>query len=122
MKNLDGLTLQEEPVKFWCLQALLAAIDSGRYAALEPGQRDAVKQALMGWMQGSAGTAEAYVKNKFASLLVELYLTGDWPSFFHDLIAAVPRGHHVADVVLRPLRGVSLPLGIRRKAACSVDD
>ena len=124
-ESWDGLQLslrmlsesKQPQVKFWCLQALLAAIDSGRYAALEPGQRDAVKQALMGWMQGSAGTAEAYVKNKFASLLVELYLTGDWPSFFHDLIAAVPRGHHVADVFIRTLRCVDEEIGCREAQA-----
>ena len=94
----------KQTVKFWCLQTVLAAIESGRYMALEQPQRDAVTQSLMVWLTEASAGAEGYLKTKLATVFVHLYLTGTWPSFFQDLVRVVPLGLHVADVYIRTLR------------------
>jgi hypothetical protein len=111
---LQMLTESTNPnVKFWCLQTVLDAVEAGRFKALEQSQRDAVKQSLMVWMTEASAAAEVFIKNKFAKVLIQLYLTGLWPSFFHDLVSAVPLGHHVADLFIRTLKCVDEEIACR---------
>eukprot|EP01051_Picozoa_sp_SAG22_P015360 SAG22_NODE_1994_length_3189_cov_3.276375_2_plen_910_part_01 len=94
-------------VKFWCLQSVVEAIASGHYGQLEDGQRAAVKTALVGWLQEPQNfAADSYVKNKFSVTVVRVFLTGDWPTFFHDLLSFVPTGQHAADIFVRVLQVV----------------
>eukprot|EP01052_Picozoa_sp_SAG31_P000762 SAG31_NODE_22_length_33849_cov_13.713096_10_plen_951_part_00 len=96
-----------EAVKFWCLQSVVEAIDGGLYAQLQEAQRAAVKTALVGWLQDSANVAaQNYVKNKFSVCLVRCFVTGDWPTFFHDVLSFVSTGQHAADIFVRVLRVV----------------
>ena len=111
---LQLLTGSSNPnVKFWCPQTVLDTIETGRFKAFGEPQRDGLKQSLMVWMTESSAAAEVFIKNKFAHVLLQLYLTGLWPTFFHDLVNAVPLGHHVADIFIRTLQCVDDEIACR---------
>jgi hypothetical protein len=115
-QSWDGLRLslqtlaqsEKGQVKFWCLQSVLGAAEGGLYASLEPAQRGEVKRALGSWIGSSSERAEVYVRNKFAQVAVHLFLTGDWSTFFTDILACLPMGHRKpALVCLLPAEAAS---------------
>ena len=97
----DGLQLtlqvlagtESAQVRFWCMQTVLKAVEGGLYSGLEPPQRGAVKRAIIAWVSDASRGAEPYVTNKCADVLVQIFLTGDWATFFHDIVVCAAIGH-----------------------------
>ena len=121
-ESWDGLQLSlvlfnqsaRPQVKFWCLQSVIEAIKSGHYAQLEESQRATIKTELVAWLREASNVAaESFVKTKFAFVLVMMFLTGDWPTFFHDMLSFVASCQHSADVFVRVLQVVDEEIACR---------
>ncbi|GIL47531.1 hypothetical protein Vafri_4333, partial [Volvox africanus] len=99
-------------VKFWCLQTLHELIRTS-YGALAAADKGKIRTALMTWVQRDCNTQQQpltpFLRNKVAQCLVAVLqyeYPGCWPTFFHDLIAAMAQGEGVVDMFCRVLLSV----------------
>lgn len=103
----------EDRVKFWCLQAMVDAVrEPGRWEAADEARRSSLRSSLTEWVASKGGPAtdeQAYVKNKFAQLVVALVRADypeRWPDVFLSLLGALGRGEVAVDIFLRVLSAV----------------
>eukprot|EP00878_Enallax_costatus_P021623 GHUV01022908.1.p1 GENE.GHUV01022908.1~~GHUV01022908.1.p1 ORF type:complete len:615 (+),score=214.70 GHUV01022908.1:523-2367(+) len=112
-------------VKFWCLQTLHEVI-CACYLQLDDGSRQAIKGALLTWLQRDCTVEQPalppFLRNKLAQAIVAIVkreYPAVWPGFFRELVAAAGSGPGLTDMFVRIMVAVDedvISLDIPRSA------